>query len=95
MTRRIRVHDLRERAEHLLANEAPSAAESHELAALLLESLDLLGGEEDRHPFREPARREEMEENAALVALERSLEASEARLRSAQAEIDTLRRGRT
>ena len=95
MTGRIRVHDLRERAEHVLANETPSAAEAHELAALLLESLDFLLNDEDRHPFREPVRREETQENAALVALERALEVSEARLRAAREEIDTLRRGRT
>jgi hypothetical protein len=92
---RIRLYDLRERAERVLATESPSVAEAHELAARVLEAIAALEGVEDRHPFRDAPQRDVAEESAAVVALERSLEASEERLRAALAEIATLRAGRT
>lgn len=92
---RVRLAELRARAEACLANEQPTAAEAHELAARVLEALAAIEDASERHPFREPAPRDEAHETAAVVALERALEASEARLRAALEEIAALRRGRT
>jgi hypothetical protein len=91
---RVRFYDLRERAERVLATERPTTAEAHELAARVLEALAVLEGVEDRHPFRDAPARDPAEESAAVVSLERALEASEARLRDAVAELEALRRGR-
>lgn len=92
---RVTLEALRAQAEQVLSAETPTTAEAHELAAKVLEALSVIGSAQEGHPFREPAHREAMEESAAVVALERALEESEDRLRTAKEEIATLRRGRT
>ena len=92
---RVQLAGLRERAEQCLANESPTAAEAHELAAQVLEALAVIESVQDRHPFRDPPLVEPAAESAAVVSLERALEESDARLRAAMEEIATLRRGRT
>lgn len=102
--RRATLDDLREGAERCLAAPSPTAAQCHELAARVLGALGSLeaawdeAGPAESHPYRglassrsSSAFRGASEPSSSSVALERALQASEARNQDAQREIARLR----
>jgi len=85
---------LRDRATRCLANESPSAAEAHELAATVLAALGALESEPAvGAPYRTAGRGAESDEDLrSLVALERALEECQEKLRAARARESMLAR---
>ena len=87
--------DLREKAERCLRDEAPTASQARELAAIVLASLAHLEGQMDEmtrrsapdeeHPYRSPLPEASSGQISEIVALERALDEVRSRLAVAEA----------
>lgn len=90
------LHELRKRAEQCLASDAPTIAQAHTLAATALAVVRTIEASQTTgQPYREvpvPSASPLAVGVEALVALERALHATEERLRTALAEIASLKR---